>query len=309
MPGTWFRCSLLALLGLGPSSAQAQQLEPRAFAPNPAGINFVALAAGRTEGDVLLDASAPIEDFRIEVNDFALGYGRTFGWGSRLASLGLVLPYAHGDASGVLDGEPRSVHRSGFGDLKLRFTTSLLAGSALSPAEFARAPPRGTLGLSLVVSAPSGHYLDEKIVNIGTNRWAFKPEIGGSRQFGRWNVDGSIGAWFFTANPDYLEESRRRQDPIGAIQGHVSYTFAPRLWLGLSFTWYVGGRTLIDGESQRDTQNNTRAGLTLALPIGSQQSVKLAYSTGTSTRTGGDFDAYMLSWQYLWFDRARAPRP
>ena len=63
-----------------------------------------------------------------------------------VASLALVVPYADGVASGTVEGVPDSVHRTGFGDLQLRFTTSLLAGSALAPAEFARDTPDPTFG-------------------------------------------------------------------------------------------------------------------------------------------------------------------
>ncbi|MDH4023229.1 MAG: transporter [Gammaproteobacteria bacterium] len=299
-----FQCQsalLLALLGFV-LSAQAQQLEPRAFAPNPVGINFVAIGASRTEGGVLLDASSPIQDFEIKVTEPAVGYGRTFAIGSRVASLGLVVPYAHGDARGTVEGVPEAVHRSGFGDLQLRFTTSLLAGSALTPAEFARDTPDWTLGASLVVIAPTGEYMEDRLINIGTNRWAFKPEIGGSRQFGRWNLESSIAAWFFTRNSDFVN-GPKQQDPIGAIQGHVSYTFKPRMWLAASLTWYAGGRSLIAGQSQRDTQNSTRGGLTLSVPVGDRQSVKFLWQTGISTRIGGgDFDTLGIAWQYAWLD-------
>jgi hypothetical protein len=292
---------LLALLGFA-LSAQSQQLEPRAFAANPVGISFVALGVSRTEGGVLLDASSPIQDFQIKVTEPAVGYGRTFAMGSRVASLALVVPYADGVASGTVEGVPDSVHRTGFGDLQLRFTTSLLAGSALAPAEFARDTPDRTFGASLVVIAPTGEYMKDRLINIGTNRWAFKPELGGSRQWGRWNLEGSIAAWFFTDNSDFVE-GPKQQDPIGAIQGHVSYTFKPRLWLAASLTWYAGGRSLVAGQSQDDTQNSTRGGLTLSLPVGSRQSIKLLWQTGISTRIGGgDFDTFGFAWQDAWLD-------
>jgi hypothetical protein len=301
-PG-WTLCAatLLALLGSA-LPALGQQLEPRAFAPNPVGAHFVLGSMVHTEGDVLLDASSPIEDFRINLNVYAAGYGQTFALGDRVASFAIVAPYADGRASGTLNGEPRSVSRAGPGDLILRITASLMPGSALDPATFARHTPDRTLGASLVIVAPTGEYFSDKLINIGTNRWAFKPELGGARQFGRWGVDGSIGAWFYTVNDDYFGGSRRKQDPIGAVQGHVSYTFRPRLWLAADVTWYTGGRTQIDGVSQGDRQENSRAGLTLSVPVSTRQSVKLSWSTGTSTRIGGDFDSVSLAWQYLWFD-------
>jgi hypothetical protein len=250
----------------------------------------------------MLDSSVPIEDFKVDVNIFSAGYGHSFALGDRMASVAIVQTYAIGDASGIVNGEPRAVDRSGLGDTILRFTTSLLPGSALDPATFMRKAPDRTLGASIVVLAPTGQYMEDKLVNLGANRWAFKPEVGGSRQFGRWSVDGSAGVWLFTDNDEFMGDSSRKQDPIVTLQGHVSYTFRPQMWLSASLTWYEGGQSTVDGVIKDDRQNNTRAGLTFAMPVAPRHSVKLSWSTGTSTRIGGDFDLMSLSYQYLWFD-------
>lgn len=292
---------LAAAAALMPSALPAQQLEPRAFAPNPVGVSFLSVSTGRTKGDVLLDAAAPIKDFEVDMSDGILGYARTFALGDRLASIGVVVPYLHGDASGIVNGEPREVSRAGWGDVRVRLSTSLLPGSAQDPAAFAAAPPTRTLGASLVVAAPTGQYYAEKLVNIGSNRWAFKPEIGGAIQFRQWSFDGSAGVWFFTDNNDFFGGSRKSQDPVGVLQGHIIYIFAPRLWFGLGLTGYAGGETEVDGNEADDRQENTRVGLVLALPLGRQHSLKFGYSQGARTRAGGDFDYYSVAWQYLWF--------
>jgi len=300
MPTRGFALPCLVLILLGGADAHAQQLEPRAFAPSPTGVNFVALGYTHTDGDVLLNATSPIEDFRIRADLYAAGIGGTFGIGGHLASVSLVLPYVDGIATGRVDGEDRRVTRSGRGDVRTRFTMSLLPDTALDPASFrARAPDR-TLAVSLVASAPTGEYLDGKLVNIGTNRWAFMPEIGGTRQFGRWMVEGSAGVWFFMDNDDFLGGLRREQDPLLTTQAHLSYTFRPRLWLSVSGTWYGGGETTVEGVAERNRQSNSRAGATLSLPVGRAQSVKLAWSRGTTTRIGGDFETFGLVWTYVW---------
>lgn len=296
----------LALL-VGPVCCLAQQLEPRAYAANPVGVNFVLASVLHNEGEVMLDASVPIEDFEVEAYSLLAGYGRTFALGDRLASIGIVVPYTRGDATGNINGEPREVYRSGFGDSVLRITTSLLPGSALDPKSFAQGAPDRTLGASVVLVLPTGQYLEDKLVNLGANRWAFKPEVGGSRQFGRWGVDGSIGAWFFTDNDEFMGGSVRSQDRIVSLQGHVSYTFRPRMWLSASLTWYEGGQSTVDGVTKDDRQRNTRVGLTFAMPVAPRQSVKLSWSTGAVTRIGGDFDLISLTYQYLWFDRSGSP--
>ena len=212
-----------------------------------------------------------------------------------------MVPYVDGTATGLVNGVPERADRAGLGDLRLRLTLSLLPGSAQTLADFMRAPPDRTLGVSLVVNVPTGEYFDDKLVNLGTNRWAVRPEFGGSRRFGRWNLDGSLGVWLFGDNDEFLGNKQRSQDPLTTLQGHLSYTFAPRLWLGASGTWYTGGTTSVDGVSDRNRQGNSRAGLTLAIPVGQQNSVKLAWSTGVTARFGGDLDTYSLTWQYLWF--------
>ena len=294
---------LLALLALafGSRVATGQELEARAYAPNPVGARFLVLTYMHSDGDVLLDASSPIADFQVRADSLSTGIGGTFALASRLASLAIAVPYVDGTATGLVNGVPDRADREGLGDLRLRLTLSLLPGSAQSMADFIRAPPDRTLGASLVVNVPTGEYFDDKLINLGANRWAFKPEFGGSRRFGRWNVDGSLGVWLYGDNDEFFGNKERSQEPITTLQGHLSYTFAPRLWLGASGTWYTGGTTSVDGVSDHNRQGNSRAGLTLAMPVGQQNSVKLAWSKGVTARFGGDLDMYSLTWQYLWF--------
>jgi hypothetical protein len=300
-PGTVPKLLALLALALGSQAASGQELEARAYAPNPVGARFLVLSYTHSDGDVLLDAASPIQDFQVRADALATGIGGTFAVAGRLASLAIAVPYVDGTATGLVNGVPDRADREGLGDLRLRMTLSLLPGSAQNLADFVRATPDRTLGASVVVNVPTGQYFEDKLINIGTNRWAFRPEIGGSRRFGRWTVDGSLGAWLYTDNEDYFGGHERSQDPLPTLQGTLSYTFAPRLWLAASGTWYTGGTTSLDGVSERNRQDNSRAGLTLALPVGKQNSIKLAWSKGVSARFGGDLETFSLSWQYLWF--------
>jgi hypothetical protein len=295
------RLLVLLAFALGSQVALGQELEARAYAPNPVGARFLVLSYAHSDGDILLDASSPIDDFQIRADSLSTGIGGTFALASRLASLAIAVPYVDGTAIGLVNGFPARADREGLGDLRLRLTLNLLPGSALSAADFMRAPPDRTLGVSLVVNVPTGEYFEDKLVNLGTNRWAVRPEFGGSRRFGRWNVDGSLGVWLYGDNDEFLGNKQREQDPLTTLQGHLSYTFVPRLWLGASGTWYTDGTTSVDGVSDHNRQGNSRAGLTLAIPVGQQNSVRLAWSTGVTARFGGDLDTYALTWQYLWF--------
>jgi hypothetical protein len=186
------------------------------------------------------------------------------------------------------------------GDAKLRVAVNLVGSHAMSSAEFFKREPAPTLGLSLAMTAPIGQYDQTKLINIGSNRWAIKPELGFSYPVGRWQFDVYAGVWLFTRNDAYVGDTWRDQAAIRSAQVHVSYTVRPRLWVALDATHYSGGETTVGGVARHDARENTRVGLTCSLPAGRSQSLKLAYSEGASTRRGSDFRTIAVAWQYTW---------
>jgi hypothetical protein len=285
----------------GAVAAAAQELEPRAYSPNPTGANFVLMAYGHSTGDVVFDPAVPITDVSAHINTTAAFYGRTFALFGRSASAAIQLPYVWGTVEGNVFEARRTIYRSGLADLRLRLTSNILGGPALAPREFAKRTPRTTLGASLLVIAPTGQYDPTKLVNLGTNRWVFKPELGLSHPAGRWWVELYAGGWFFTDNDNFFGGSRRHQNPIATFQTHVSYVFRPRLWVAGDATFYTGGRTTVDDVQKADLQRNTRLGLTASLPVKRRGGVKVSVARGIITRIGGDFTSVAVAYQFLWF--------
>lgn len=251
----------------------------------------------------MFDATLPITDVSASLNAGAAGFVRTLGLFGRSANAGVVVPYVWGSVEGNVLEQRRRVTRSGFADLQLRFGVNLIGAPAVTPREFAAKPPGTTLGLSLYVSAPSGEYDSTKLINIGSHRWAFKPELGLSHPAGRWVFELYGGAWFFTENTNFFGGGTRSQEPIGTFQAHVSYTIRPRMWVAVDGTYYTGGRTTVNGRLNSDLQSNSRVGLTAAVPIGPRSSIKLAWSHGARTSIGADFTTWAATYQLLWFDR------
>ena len=288
----------------------AQELEPRAYSASPIGANFLLAAAGRSNGDVLFDPTVPLTDVRAGLNSTTLGAGRTFNLGGRLALATVALPYVWGTISGKVAEQAQSVTRSGLADARAKLSVNLIGGAALTPAAFVKAPRRTIIGASLTVAAPIGQYYADKLINIGTNRWAFKPEVGLSYPVGRWQLDAAAGVWLFTANDRfYPGGATRAQDPLVAIQTHASYNVTRRGWVAVDATWYAGANVHVNDGAPGSGQNNARVGATLSLPIAASQSLKVSASTGASTLTGSDFTTVGVAWQYLWLDRPKSSRP
>jgi Putative MetA-pathway of phenol degradation len=291
------------LLSIG--EARAQDLEPRAYSASPVGTSFVGLAFARSTGDISFDPTIPITNVKAAINAPVVGLGRTFGVLGRQALLTGALPYAWGNVSGDVGNTAGSVYRSGLADVKARFSINLRGNPAMTPKEFAQRPHRNfIIGTSVSMTAPSGQYGGDKLINLGTNRWSFKPELGVSYPVKKLDLDLYAGAWFFTNNGDfYPGQLTRSQALLTTVQAHVSYTVRRSLWVAVDSTWYGGGASTVNGGAPSERQSNSRLGATVSLPLAKGQSFKIAYSSGVSGRIGSKFNTISGGWQYVWFDR------
>jgi hypothetical protein len=294
-------CLALAMLFGNCNTAQAQQLEPRAYSPAPVGLNIFGLAAYYSTGGEVTDPTSPVQNVHARVYTAIPYYGRTFGVLGRQASVTVAMPVADAEVTGDVFTVGRSVDRTGMLDPLVRFAVNLLGGPALTPQEFRQHKPETTLGASIVVNAPFGQYDPVKLINLGTNRWACKPELGLSQPVGSWIFEVYAGVWLFEANDNFFGGKVKRQDPLAAYQAHIVYEAGPRLWVSGDYTYYTGGETTVNGVPQKDQQDNSRAGLTLSVPISQAQSFKLTMTRGVTVRIGSKTDTIGAAWQVAWF--------
>jgi hypothetical protein len=287
----------------GSAAVRGQDMEPRAYSASPIGTNFLGAGYLRTTGSVSLDPSGPISNVEATINSGFLGYARTFALLGQTASAAILLPVIQGDVSGTVQqiGQ-KQVSRFGFGDLRLRVAENILGSPAMTPEEFARRAPSTTLGISLTVAAPTGDYNSAHLVNIGNNRWAFKPEIGLSQPIGNWFAELSGGYWIFTDNHNFFGGNVRGEKPIASAQLHFGYNFARDLWLAADGTYYGGGETVLNGVEGDDRQTVSRYGLTLSLPLRDGLSAKLSWASWLTGHNGGTFNTIGVAVQLRWFD-------
>ena len=280
-------------------SLVAQQLEPRAYSVSPEGTNFVVLAVARSSGDLSFDPTSPVEDASAKLDHLVLGYGRSVDFLGRSANVSIVMPYIWGSLNGLIGGDFQQTRRSGIGDAGFRFAVNLHGAPVMNAARFKDYRQRTNIGASVECLAPIGQYSSSRYINIGSNRWSVKPEIGVSHRVDRWYFDIYLGVWLFAANHDYVGMVRR-QDPLGSAQVHVSYSITRRIWAAFDANYYTGGRTTLNGMTGADLQRNSRVGATVAIPVASGQSVKFSYSTGARTNIGAAFTSIGVAYQYRW---------
>jgi hypothetical protein len=297
-----WRILLLLLTGLWGIASHAQELTPRAYWPTPEGTNVLVFGYQNSSGNVLTDPTLPVTGVKSDISFLQVSYQHTFDWFSRTATVQVNAPYSWGTTEGFLEGQYRDRKTAGFADARIRFAINLLGAPSMDQAAFRKllAKPRTIVGASLLLQMPSGEYQPDKLINIGTNRWAAKPEIGVI-----WPIVPSllfefdIGAWFYGKNDEFLGQTRK-QKPIISAEAHLVKVTRSGLWVSLDANFYDGGRTTIGETTHGDLQRNSRAGVTVFYPWKHRHGLRAGYSEGISTSSGGDFRMISLSYTYAW---------
>jgi len=278
----------------------AVDLEPRSYSNIPVGQNFVIAGYAHMKGGVTFSPTVPIKDAHLEAHNSIFAYARSLDIWGRSGKFDIILRQAWLSGEALVAGQSQSRVVGGFGDPVVRLYVNLLGAPALSVKEFANYKQDTILGVSLAVSAPGGQYNDQKLVNIGTNRWYFKPEIGLSKAVGPATLELAASAYIFTDNNQPFRGNNLERDPLYAVRGHLIYNFQSGIWGSLDATFFTGARTTIDGRRNDDMQQSARLGATLAIPINRQNSVKLYGNSGVYAQSGANLNIIGIAYQYRW---------
>jgi len=296
----------LVLFALSVSSCDllCQELQPRHWAHLPSGINFIGAGTSWTYGDILFDPALVIKDAEQDMGVVAVSYIRTFDWLGRQARIDAVLPYASGSWEGLLNGESASVKRRGFGDAQLRFSLNFLGSPALKGREFskfqAENPVNTTMGCAVAVIMPTGEYRSDQLINLGSNRWIVRPEMGVLHQRNKWQFELTGSVFLYGDNDEFWQGTVRKQDPLWFLQGHAIYTFRPGLWASFSGGYAAGSRSEVNGFSKTDDSRLRYWKISFGLPINARQGLKFSFVAGhTNTPTDSDLNRFAAAWSMM----------
>jgi hypothetical protein len=281
-------------------NADAQDLDPRRYINLPVNQNFLRVAIGYSEGDVNTSPSLPFTDAQLTMKGTSLAYLRTMNIGGKTSTFDAYLPYMCASGSVLLDGAPQSRDVCGLADARIRFSYNFVGAPALEMNEYVKREKSTVVGASLQVYVPVGDYDDDKLLNIGANRWVIKPEIGVSIPWHKWSFEFTAGARWFADNDKFVGATLLKQDPLYNTQIHVVYDFSPRQWMSLNANYFFGGTSYKDDVPTSPRQENARLGITWAVALNSKNVVKFVAHTGVVTRVGNDADTVSAEWIYRW---------
>lgn len=258
-----------------------------------------------TEADIAVDPVLLLEDVDMELQTWAGKYIRTFEFFGKSARVDVFQAYQKGEWTGLLDGVPASASRSGWSDTFLRLALNLHGAPPMSGSRFKNF--RSSLkndtivGIGLVVRLPTGEYMEDKLINLGQNRFVFRPQVGINHTRGKWTAEATGEVAFYTDNDEFYNGKKREQEPVYILHGHLSYTFRPGLWVGASVGYDYGGKSRIDGVDKDDKKQNIAWALRFSYPIDRQTGFNVSYiGSRTQESTGVDSDTLTAGLSFSW---------
>jgi len=274
----------------------AQDIEPRRWTPLPVGMNVLGAGVIHTDADIALDPVLELEDVTADVKTVIVSFLHAFDLWGQSARFDARLPYQDARWEGLLAGEPAAAERRGPGDPRVRLSVNFLGAPALKGKEFqtyrASHPVNTVVGAALAVTLPLGEYKQNKLLNLGENRFVFRPQLGFVHSRGHWSYELTGSVFLHTDNDDFFGNNKREQDPLYALQTHLIYTSPQRWWVSLGAAHDGGGESSINGDKKDDERRDLLYGISAGLPIGSRFGVKLAYVASRSKEdVGKDSDS------------------
>lgn len=249
-----------------------------------------------------IDGALPVDGLSVDADIYILRLARSFNLAGRNAAFQVLIPYADGtaklDNSVLSDG---GKHNDGMGDITAVFASNIFGGPAVTKEEFSSWQPETFLSYALYVTAPTGDYDKDQIINIGANRWAVKPELAFGTPIGPTWLEFNTYVSFYGDNDDYIGSNKLEQRPMATLEGHYSYTINRALWVSLDASYARGGETKVNGVAQDNEQENKLLGASMGFMLSPNFGGLVAYTDTLSPQSdAADINTWTVRMQYVW---------
>ncbi len=296
--------NLLLVVFFLASYANAQDIEPRRWSSLPLGTQVIGAGYVHSFGTVTFDPLLQADDVTVNANTFLLSYVKPFKLGNKLARLDVTLPYRFKRLEGNLSGESASVDRNGFGDSRIRLSMNLIGPPASNAQELGKYlkenPKNTTLGVSIAATLPTGQYFDEKLINIGQNRFIIRPQVGMVHNWNNWSYELTGSLFIFSDNNNFFGGQTKKQEPIFALQTHLIKRFNSKVWASLSASYGIGGESIVSGVSNADLRTNVLSSAAFGFKLTKFQSCKIAYLNSVTLKDlGSNTHSFIFGWSHI----------
>jgi hypothetical protein len=181
---------------------------------------------------------------------------------------------------------------SGYADPSMQLVVNLFGAPPLKANfDLLDYEPTWTLDVATMLALPVGEYDEDRLVNLGQNRWfgrvalPFKYHFGAFTPGYRSSLELTPSVWLFDDNDDFLGQTLKN-DPLLQLEAHLTNDFTPNFFGSLDLLYRGGFQSEIDGVEVGEELDIGNLGFTLSY----QATDNLSIRTGFSSNVFGDED-------------------
>jgi len=191
---------------------------------------------------------------------------------------------------GIAEGTAFSQSGTGYADPSMQLVVNLFCTPPLKANfDLLDYEPTWTLDAAVMLGVPIGEYDDNKLVNLGLNRWFGRIAFPLKYHFGVFtrgymsSFELIPSVWLFTDNDDFMGQ-KLENDPMWQIEAHLTHDFTPSFFGSLDLLYRGGFQSEIDGVEVGEDLDIGNLGFTLNYQV----TDNLAIRTGFSSNVFGD---------------------
>jgi len=210
---------------------------------------------------------------------------------------------------GVVPGASFSQSASGYADPSVQLDVNLFGTPPINAIfDYLNYEPTWTLDAAFMLGVPLGQYDDDRIANLGLNRFygrvafPFKYHFRVFSPGYRSSLEVVPSIWLFTENDDFLGQ-KLKNDPMWQIEAHWTHDFTRHFFGSLDLLYRNGFQSEIDGIKLGSDIEIGTLGFTLNFQVNDNVTIRTSFSSNVFGDSDIDTSMIRLQFVYAW-DRA-----
>lgn len=207
---------------------------------------------------------------------------------------------------GIAPGTTFSQSTSGFADPSVQLDVNLFGTSQLkSTVDLVNYEPKWTLDAAVLLAFPIGEYDDDKLVNMGLNRWygriafPFKYHFRVFSPGYMTSLEITPSVWLFAENDDFIGQ-KLENDPLWQLEAHLTHDFTRSFFGSLDLLYRGGFQSEINGVEVGDDLNIGNLGFTLNYQATDNLTIRTSYSSNVFGDDDLDNSIIRIQVAYAW---------
>jgi hypothetical protein len=207
---------------------------------------------------------------------------------------------------GVTPGGSLRQSASGYADPSVQLDVNLFGTSRLkSTVDLVNYEPTWTIDAAVLLAFPIGQYDEDKLVNMGLNRWwgrfafPFKYHFGVFSPGYMTSLEITPAVWLFAENDDFVGQ-KLENDPLWQIEAHLTHDFTRSFFGSLDLLYRGGFQSEINGVEVGDKLDVGNLGLTLNYQATDSLTIRTSYSSNVFGDSDLDNSIIRIQLVYAW---------